>query len=100
MELKKQKMGSSKIFDYGVRAILTRLVVWIIKLPILIYRLTFSSIVGHNCRYQPTCSAYSLEAIETHGPRAGALLSMKRLAGCHPWGKKSGFDPVPLHDHH
>ena len=100
MEQKKQKLGSSKTFDYEIRAILTRLVVWIIKLPILTYRLTFSSIVGHNCRYQPTCSAYSLEAIETHGPRAGALLSMKRLAGCHPWGKKSGFDPVPLHDHH
>ena len=100
MKLKEQKMGSSSIFDCGFRVILTRLVAWIIKLPILTYRLTFSSIVGHNCRYQPTCSAYSLEAIETHGPRAGALLSMKRLARCHPWGKKSGFDPVPLSHRH
>ena len=100
MKVKEQKMGSSNIFNYELSKMLTRLVVWIIRLPILTYRITFSSIVGHNCRYQPTCSAYSLEAIEVHGPRAGVLLSMKRLAGCHPWGKKSGFDPVPLSHRH
>ena len=100
MKLKEQKMSNPNTFDYGLRGMLTKLVVLIIKLPILMYRLTFSSIVGHNCRYQPTCSAYSLEAIATHGPRAGVLLSLKRLAGCHPWGKKSGFDPVPLSHRH
>ncbi|MGH9156144.1 MAG: membrane protein insertion efficiency factor YidD [Acidimicrobiales bacterium] len=46
------------------------------------------------CRYAPTCSAYALEALERHGARRGAVLAMRRLARCHPWGG-FGADPVP-----
>jgi len=49
---------------------------------------------GCGCRYQPTCSHYVLEALESHGPIRGGWLGLKRLARCHPWGG-SGFDPVP-----
>lgn len=62
--------------------------------PVHLYRLVFSPWVGHNCRFQPTCSAYALEALERHGGLAGAALMARRLARCQPWGA-SGYDPVP-----
>ncbi|MGB0368932.1 MAG: membrane protein insertion efficiency factor YidD [Flavobacteriales bacterium] len=46
------------------------------------------------CRYQPTCSAYSIKAIEIHGPFKGLWLGAKRILSCHPWGGH-GYDPVP-----
>ncbi|MFL2933726.1 MAG: membrane protein insertion efficiency factor YidD [Thalassobaculaceae bacterium] len=64
-------------------------------MPIIIYRHTFSYFVGHNCRFYPTCSSYSLEAINSHGVLEGIILSIKRLARCHPWSNHSGVDPVP-----
>lgn len=67
---------------------------FVISLPIRAYRLLFSPWVGHNCRFQPTCSAYALEALERHGGMRGTWLILRRLGRCHPWGK-SGYDPVP-----
>jgi hypothetical protein len=49
---------------------------------------------GSGCRFTPTCSNYFLEAVETFGVLRGALLGLKRLGRCHPWGGQ-GFDPVP-----
>ncbi|HEX4866711.1 MAG TPA: membrane protein insertion efficiency factor YidD [Acidimicrobiales bacterium] len=46
------------------------------------------------CRFTPTCSAYGIEALETHGALRGSMLTIRRLARCHPWGP-FGFDPVP-----
>jgi len=46
------------------------------------------------CRFFPTCSEYSREAIESHGSGRGLWLTVRRLARCHPFGR-SGFDPVP-----
>ncbi|SEF65349.1 hypothetical protein SAMN04488045_0714 [Thalassococcus halodurans] len=66
----------------------------IFSLPVKAYRLIFSPWVGHNCRYQPTCSAYALEALEKHGAIKGGWLAARRILRCHPWGK-SGYDPVP-----
>ena len=66
----------------------------VVKAPIWGYRLTLSFFIGHGCRFQPTCSAYALEAIDVHGPMGGLCLAARRLARCHPWGG-SGFDPVP-----
>lgn len=68
-------------------------------LPIRFYQLTLSSFFGFHCRYQPTCSAYGIEAIERHGLLKGLALTFRRLMRCHPWGG-SGYDPVPHeHDH-
>jgi len=63
-------------------------------LPVHAYRLIFSPWVGHGCRYQPTCSAYALEALEKHGGLKGSYLAAKRIAKCHPLGG-SGIDNVP-----
>ncbi|MEM9350132.1 MAG: membrane protein insertion efficiency factor YidD [Pseudomonadota bacterium] len=66
----------------------------IVALPVRAYRLLFSPWVGFNCRYHPTCSAYALEALETHGALKGTWLAAKRIARCHPFGG-SGIDNVP-----
>ena len=67
---------------------------FLISLPIRAYRVIFSPWVGHNCRYQPTCSAYALEALEKRGAFVGIYLIVRRLLKCHPWGGQ-GYDPVP-----
>ncbi len=66
----------------------------ILQLPIRAYRLVLSPWVGMHCRYQPTCSAYALEALEKHGPIKGSYLAARRISRCHPLGGH-GFDPVP-----
>ena len=66
----------------------------IIAAPVHLYRATFSPLVGHSCRYQPTCSAYALEALDKHGALKGTWLAARRIARCHPWGG-SGIDNVP-----
>jgi uncharacterized protein len=58
------------------------------------YRLFFSAWLGSNCRFSPSCSAYSLQALETFGAGAGTYLTLRRLARCHPWCE-GGEDPVP-----
>jgi uncharacterized protein len=62
--------------------------------PVYVYRLVFSPWIGQNCRYQPTCSAYALEALNKHGGIKGGWLAVRRIARCHPWGG-SGIDNVP-----
>ena len=66
----------------------------IFALPVRFYRLAISPMIGSNCRYQPTCSAYALEALKTHGAIRGGWLAARRIARCHPLGG-SGYDPVP-----
>lgn len=70
----------------------------LIQAPIYFYRYAISPLIGPVCRYQPTCSAYALEALEKRGPIVGLWLTARRLARCHPikWlGGSEGFDPVP-----
>lgn len=62
------------------------------------YQIAISPWLGRNCRYLPTCSAYTIEAIELHGAWRGAWLGAKRIGRCHPWGD-SGYDPVPPKKH-
>lgn len=59
-----------------------------------IYQLTFSSLVGNCCRFQPTCSEYAKQAYQKYGFIKGTWLTIKRLLRCHPWAK-GGYDPVP-----
>ena len=58
------------------------------------YRLLLSPWLGSVCRFTPSCSAYSLEALERHGAAAGSYLTLARIARCHPWCD-GGHDPVP-----
>ena len=58
------------------------------------YRLLLSPWLGSACRFEPTCSAYSLQALEQHGAIAGATLTLYRLVRCQPWCQ-GGHDPVP-----
>jgi len=66
----------------------------LLQLPIRLYRWLISPLLGSNCRYQPSCSAYALEAIEKHGAWRGGWMSLRRICRCHPWGG-DGHDPVP-----
>lgn len=58
------------------------------------YQRWISPFLGKNCRYQPTCSNYMLEAVRVHGVLCGVWLGVKRIARCHPW-HEGGWDPVP-----
>mgnify|MGYP001306242097 CR=1 FL=1 len=64
----------------------------LIKL-IKIYKILISPLLGNSCRYFPSCSEYSIEALKTFGFIKGLYLSLKRILSCHPWGS-GGFDPV------
>jgi len=70
---------------------------WFFRGLILVYRYMISPILGTNCRFEPSCSRYGLEAIERHGAVRGGWLTVKRILRCHPWGG-CGYDPVPERD--
>ena len=74
------------------------LAIELLAAPIRVYRALVSPMLPPSCRFEPTCSAYALEALHVHGPFKGLLLAARRIARCHPitWlGGSSGFDPVP-----
>lgn len=78
-------------------AALLRLAMGVVRL----YQICLSPLVPPSCRFQPTCSAYALEALQRFGPFKGTWLAIKRISHCHPvkWaGGRSGFDPVPHAD--
>lgn len=64
------------------------------RMLIRAYQLTLSSLIGRNCRYLPTCSEYTSDAIGRFGLWAGMWVGIARIARCHPWGQ-DGFDPIP-----
>jgi len=69
----------------------------IAKLLVLVakgWQLGPSRVLPPSCRFQPSCSAYAIGALERYGAWRGGLLAARRLLRCHPWGG-SGFDPVP-----
>ena len=70
----------------------------ILTYPLIIivrfYQVAISPFTPSTCRYQPTCSNYTIEALQKHGILYGSLLSLKRIFSCHPWGG-NGYDPVP-----
>ena len=59
-----------------------------------VYQVAISPLLPSTCRYQPTCSHYTVEALQKHGLWKGGKLALKRIFSCHPYGG-SGYDPVP-----
>ena len=66
----------------------------LLRIAIIAYRWLLSPLLGPNCRFYPSCSAYALEAIAAHGALHGGWLALQRVGHCHPWNP-GGYDPVP-----
>ena len=64
---------------------------------ISLYQHTLSLLIGNQCRFYPTCSQYTKEAIAIHGSAKGSWMGMRRICSCHPW-HEGGYDPVPAKD--
>jgi len=73
-----------------MNTLLKKLMIFIIR----IYQYAISPFTPSSCRFSPSCSTYSVEALQKHGAFKGFWLSLKRISKCHPWGS-SGYDPVP-----
>lgn len=58
------------------------------------YQYLIGPLLGNHCRYYPSCSHYTVEALETHGAVQGSWMALRRLLRCHPW-HPGGYDPVP-----
>ena len=90
-----QASAATEQHSFGVRAALYAL---------RFYKAYLSLLIAGSCRYQPTCSQYTYEAIERFGVLRGSWLGFKRLMRCHPFSRRFGFDPVPeewpAHDQH
>lgn len=71
-----------------------RIPAWILIGLVKVYQHTLGHIIGGYCRFQPTCSNYSIQALQQHGAIYGTYLTVHRICRCHPWGG-SGHDPVP-----
>ncbi len=69
---------------------MTRVVLGLVRA----YQLTLSAVLGGTCRYYPSCSHYTYEAVERYGWVRGSWMGIKRIGRCHPFAK-GGFDPVP-----
>jgi putative membrane protein insertion efficiency factor len=63
------------------------------------YQLTLRAVIGANCRFEPSCSHYAIEALHTHGALRGTGLATRRILRCNPW-HPGGFDPVPTVSSH
>jgi putative membrane protein insertion efficiency factor len=70
----------------------------ILSLPFIllvrVYQYLISPLLPTTCRYTPSCSSYTIEALKKYGPVKGGWLGIKRIVSCHPWGGH-GHDPVP-----
>ncbi len=69
------------------------LVRWLMIQIVLLYRVTLGRLVGGQCRFQPTCSQYAIDAINKYGAFRGVWRGFRRILRCHPWGGK-GYDPA------
>jgi putative membrane protein insertion efficiency factor len=82
-------MDSKQIYNIIIKTITFPFII-VIK----IYQVLISPLFPSSCRYMPTCSHYTIEALKKHGLFKGGWLGIKRISKCHPWGG-SGHDPVP-----
>jgi putative membrane protein insertion efficiency factor len=67
---------------------------YVLVFAIRVYRTVISPLFPPSCRFYPTCSSYSMEAIQKYGPFKGTWMGIRRIARCHPWNE-GGYDPVP-----
>ena len=74
--------------------IISRILVWLLLLPIRFYQVAITPYTPPSCRFTPTCSEYARQALIKHGPVKGLALAIWRILRCNPWGV-SGYDPVP-----
>jgi len=68
--------------------------IFLALIPVYFYKYCISPLTPASCRFMPTCSEYTLQAIKKYGPFKGGYLALRRILRCHPWGGH-GFDPVP-----
>jgi len=66
---------------------------WLLIQLVLLYRATLGRLFGGQCRFDPTCSQYAIDAINKYGVLRGTWKAIKRIARCHPWGGR-GYDPA------
>lgn len=74
--------------------LISRLITWVLILPVLFYQKVISPFTPPTCRFTPTCSEYTRQALLKYGPLKGLYLAIRRILRCNPWGG-SGYDPVP-----
>ena len=67
---------------------------WLMIRGIRLYQLTLTFLIGGQCRFEPSCSEFGIQAVRRHGAIKGGYLTVRRIMRCHPWGG-SGHDPVP-----
>ena len=77
--------------------VVSKVFAWPLVQLLRLYRVAISPWLGANCRFDPSCSSYAIEALQTHGILKGTWLAARRIGRCHPWGG-SGYDPVPSND--
>jgi len=74
--------------------VISRTVAYIPIVLVKIYQIFISPFFPDSCRFIPTCSSYSIEALKKHGIIKGVWLTIRRISRCHPWGDH-GYEPVP-----
>ena len=83
-------------FFAGLGRGVKKVLVFVVLLPVYLYRIFISPLLGHSCNFAPTCSNYMIEAVKKRGVIVGVWLGTKRLCRCNPWNKNAiGYDPVP-----
>lgn len=91
-------MNKDKIRIFLFENPISRSITWLIGgffiLLVKFYQMSISPLLPNSCRYTPSCSQYSIQAIKVHGVIRGLALGIYRIARCNPWGGH-GFDPVP-----
>src|ERR687897_23326 len=76
------------------QAMTTSPAAWLLRALVMVYQWTLAPILGNNCRFEPSCSNYALDALSKHGAIRGGLMATWRILRCNPWGG-AGWDPVP-----
>ena len=94
-----KNISKIKLHDKNKNPPYYNILAWVMLGVIHAYRLVLSPYMGKQCKFQPTCSQYGLDSIQTHGAIKGGLLTLWRIVRCNPW-TKGGYDPTPPKNPH